>query len=142
MDNFDLRKYLTENKTRELGNPYLKDNEQLNENELRTKIREIAVNLLNKEEDLYEADEEENEEALDSDEEMEAEETEAEEDVDVVDAEEFEEPEEGPSFEGDAEGVMSSLEAALEAARSLGDEKLVDQIGNTITFVTRQHVVK
>lgn len=38
--------------------------------------------------------------------------------------------------------VQDNLEAALEAARSLGDEKLVDQIGNTLTFFTRTHVVK
>jgi hypothetical protein len=38
--------------------------------------------------------------------------------------------------------VQDNLEAALEAARKLGDEKLVDQIGNTLTFFTRTHVVK
>ena len=38
--------------------------------------------------------------------------------------------------------VQDNLEAALEAARELGDEKLVDQIGNTLTFFTRNHVVK
>ena len=38
--------------------------------------------------------------------------------------------------------VQDNLEAALEAARKLGDEKLVDQIGNTLTFFTRNHVVK
>ena len=38
--------------------------------------------------------------------------------------------------------VQNNLEAALEAARELGDEKLEDQIGNTLTFFTRQHVVK
>jgi hypothetical protein len=38
--------------------------------------------------------------------------------------------------------VQDNLEAALEAARALGDEKLEDQIGNTLTFFTRQHVVK
>ena len=38
--------------------------------------------------------------------------------------------------------VQDNLEAALEAARELGDEKLEDQIGNTLTFFTRQHVVK
>ena len=37
--------------------------------------------------------------------------------------------------------VQDNLEAALEAARKLGDEKLVDQIGNSITFFTRTHVV-
>ena len=38
--------------------------------------------------------------------------------------------------------VQDNLEAALAAARELGDEKLEDQIGNTLTFFTRQHVVK
>ena len=38
--------------------------------------------------------------------------------------------------------VQDNLEAALEAARELGDEKLEDQIGNTLTFFTRTHVVK
>ena len=43
---------------------------------------------------------------------------------------------------GDKKDVSDNLEAALEAARALGDEKLVDQIGNTITFFTRAHIVK
>jgi hypothetical protein len=43
---------------------------------------------------------------------------------------------------GDKKIVDDSLEAALEAARTLGDEKLVDQIGNTITFFTRSQIVK
>ena len=43
---------------------------------------------------------------------------------------------------GDKAAVSDNLEAALEAARALGDEKLVDQIGNTITFFTRAHIVK
>jgi len=36
--------------------------------------------------------------------------------------------------------VQDSLTAAQAAAADLGDEKLTDQIGNTITFFTRQHV--
>jgi hypothetical protein len=43
---------------------------------------------------------------------------------------------------GDKKVVDDSLEAALEAARNLGDEKLVDQIGNTITFFTRSQIVR
>ena len=38
--------------------------------------------------------------------------------------------------------IQDSLQAAMETANSLGDEKLADQIGNTITFFTRQYVVK
>lgn len=137
-DNFDLRKYLTENKTRELGNPYIKEGkEPLDENALRNKVREIAASMLEAKKD------EENEEALDVDEEMEAEEGGTEEEIDVVDSEEFEEaPVDEPSFDGEAGDVMSHLNQALEAAKALGDEKLIAQLGNTITFVTRQHVVK
>jgi hypothetical protein len=43
---------------------------------------------------------------------------------------------------GDVKAVQDNLEAALEAARAMGDEKLADQIGNSITFFTRQHIVK
>ena len=37
--------------------------------------------------------------------------------------------------------VQDSLKAAMDAAQALGSEKLADQIGNTITFFTRQFVV-
>jgi hypothetical protein len=36
--------------------------------------------------------------------------------------------------------AQDALTQAMEAARQLGDKKLQDQIGNTITFFTRQHV--
>tara|TARA_R110002020_G_scaffold172401_1_gene362740 strand:+ start:944 stop:1321 length:378 start_codon:yes stop_codon:yes gene_type:complete len=51
---------------------------------------------------------------------------------------------EAPSRELSAEEeiVQSSLEKALEAAKSLGNEKLVTQIGNTITYFTRSEVIK
>ena len=37
--------------------------------------------------------------------------------------------------------VQDSLKAAMDAANALGNEKLADQIGNTITFFTREYVV-
>lgn len=40
------------------------------------------------------------------------------------------------------EQVQDSLQQALAAAQAMGDEKLVDQIGNSITFFTRTHVVE
>jgi hypothetical protein len=43
---------------------------------------------------------------------------------------------------GDKKSVQDNLEAALEAAKALGDDKLVTQIGNSLTFFTKQHVVK
>ena len=41
----------------------------------------------------------------------------------------------------DTEGILDSLTKALDLAKASGDEKLIDQIGNTITFFTRTHVV-
>ena len=37
--------------------------------------------------------------------------------------------------------VQDALTQAQAAAEKLGDEKLTDQIGNTITFFTRTHIV-
>ena len=37
---------------------------------------------------------------------------------------------------------MGLLTKAQEEAEKLGDEKLMDQIGNTITYFTRAHIVK
>ena len=38
--------------------------------------------------------------------------------------------------------AMSMVTKAQQQAEKLGDEKLLDQIGNTITYFTRAHVVK
>lgn len=83
-------------------------------------------------------------------EEEEEEEVEAEEEVDV-DVEDPEPAKDGgisvtqnadAELTGAEKETQDNLEAALEAAKKLGDQKLVDQIGNSITFFTRQHVVK
>ena len=42
----------------------------------------------------------------------------------------------------DVEEVQALLMKAQEQARDLGDEKLTDQIGNTITYFTRAHVAR
>ena len=71
-----------------------------------------------------------------------------EEEVEITDTEEEEvetpdtEEEIAPELEGDTQDILTHLESALEAARAKGDEKLINQIGNTITFFTRQYVVK
>tara|TARA_R110000822_G_scaffold149056_6_gene288142 strand:+ start:8728 stop:9363 length:636 start_codon:yes stop_codon:yes gene_type:complete len=64
------------------------------------------------------------------------------EDVEIEDTEEEEisTPSEG-GIAGDEKKVQDSLESALIAAKELGDEKLINQIGNSITFFTRSHVV-
>ena len=78
-------------------------------------------------------------EAEDEIESDESEDIETEEEVDVVDTEDIPEEEDVVTDKG---GIMSNLEAAMEKARELGDEKLIDQLGNTITFYTRQHISK
>ena len=61
-----------------------------------------------------------------------------EEEVEITDTEK-----EAPSLiSSNDEKILNSLEAALSSAQELGDEKLINQIGNTITFFTRQHIVK
>jgi len=77
----------------------------------------------------------------------EAEEEEAEEEVEITDTEEevevIDTEKEAPSLiSRNDEKILNSLEAALSSAQELGDEKLTNQIGNTITFFTRQHIVK
>tara|TARA_R110000868_G_scaffold117175_2_gene311475 strand:+ start:57 stop:506 length:450 start_codon:yes stop_codon:yes gene_type:complete len=137
-DNFDLKAFLKENKTIENSNKYLAEDNKTEEDpnkDLKAKIREMVLAEMNKpkfsdDDEIFEAKEEEE---VDVDVE--------EEEVEVVDSEEFEDmPEEEAVVEDD--DIMGHLEAAMEAARSLGDEKLIDQLGNTITFYTRQHISK
>ena len=60
------------------------------------------------------------------------------EDTETVDTEEMP-TEETP--QGNPDDILDALKTALDGAKALGDEKLVDQIGNTITFYTRVHIV-
>jgi hypothetical protein len=65
------------------------------------------------------------------------------EEVDVTDGEEEVETtdvETTTEVDPNVKAVQDALTAAQAAAADLGDEKLTDQIGNTITFFTRQHV--
>ena len=43
---------------------------------------------------------------------------------------------------GDIGEIEKNLIAAHEASKKLGDEKLVDQIGNTITYFNRAHIAQ
>jgi len=46
-----------------------------------------------------------------------------------------------PGEDADVSAVLGLLTKAQEKATNMGDEKLMDQIGNTITYYTRAHVV-
>ncbi len=71
-------------------------------------------------------------------------------DVDIESPEVMDEPTSGISVTQNADAdltgtekeLQDNLEAALEAAKKIGDDKLQQQIGNSLTFFTRQHVVK
>ena len=47
-----------------------------------------------------------------------------------------------PGESADVDAVLGLLTKAQEEAEGMGDETLLDQIGNTITYFTRKHVVK
>jgi|TARA_R100001443_G_scaffold115791_1_gene134382 hypothetical protein len=47
-----------------------------------------------------------------------------------------------PGESSDVAAILGLLTKAQEKSEELGDEKLLDQIGNTITYYTRAHVVK
>ncbi len=46
-----------------------------------------------------------------------------------------------PGESADTAAILGLLTKAQEKAEGMGDEKLMDQIGNTITYYTRAHVV-
>jgi len=95
---------------------------------------------------LYsEADEDEAEDDLDKELANADEDGEADVDVDVdVDADvETGDPEfaDEPGLSSEELEIQNSLKTAYDNAVSIGDEKLANQIANTITFFTRAHVV-
>jgi len=64
-------------------------------------------------------------------------------DVDDVSKEsDIEVKSEVPGESADVSAILGLLTKAQERAEKMGDEKLMDQIGNTITYYTRTHVVK
>jgi hypothetical protein len=105
----------------------------------RSELKEIIKAAMLKEADELEIDEAKKDEK-EEDIEVDAEETEPE--VDLEADPEVDMGDGDMDMGGETSEVLDHLEAALEAAQSMGDEKLINQIGNTITFYTRQHVVK
>jgi len=104
--------------------------------ELKAQIKEMILASLAEEEPVAEADEEEDVEV------------DVEDEVDV-EAEPEMEPAMDAAPEGGAEGLSSdekeiqdALKLAYDNAVAIGDQKLADQIGNSITFFTRTHVVE
>tara|TARA_R110000737_G_scaffold151601_2_gene180929 strand:+ start:191 stop:679 length:489 start_codon:yes stop_codon:yes gene_type:complete len=94
--------------------------------ELKAKIKEQILAELS----LSEADEDEEE--VDVEDKIEI-------DDEVFDVEE---PTEQGGLSQDEQEIQNSLKLAYDNAIAIGDQKLADQIGNSITFFTRTHVVE
>ena len=113
-----------------------KKSNKMKKSELKEMIRNAFLNETEIEEiDMLEAEEEEV--TVDDTEEIDIDT-----DAETADAGEVDvEADAEVEMTGDKKEVQDNLQAALEAAKALGDQKLVDQIGNSITFFTRTHVV-
>jgi len=61
-------------------------------------------------------------------------------DLDTEEEMDTEAPEAAPTPDPETT-IQTALQTALKAAKELGDEKLIDQIGNTYTFFTREYIV-
>lgn len=92
--------------------------------ELKAKIKEDIISLLNEEE------EEDVEAEIEDEVEVDVEEPA----IDASDAQE--------GLTADEKEIQDSLKIAYDNAVAIGDTKLADQIGNSITFFTRTHVVE
>ena len=92
--------------------------------ELKAKIKEDIVSLLQEEEE----DEVDVEDEIEDEVEVDVEEP----SMDTADA----------GLSQDEQDIQDSLKLAYDNAVAIGDQKLADQIGNSITFFTRTHVVE
>ena len=113
----------------------------LKESALRKAIQNEITSILREAEEDVEVEDEEN---VDVDVEKDVN-VDVEKEVDIDDESEESEIEVDSELAGedaDTAGILGLLTKAQEEAESLGDEKLMDQIGNTITYFTRAHVVK
>lgn len=140
-DNFDLKKFLKENKSLENLNPTFKS---LNENKsVKEKIKEMILAELNETNNLEEYIDE-----AKKDEEVEDVETT---DVETTDTTEEPPAEEAPTEEkgleniaADMEGtegdLMDALMKAFKIAKGMNNEKLETQVGNTLKFFVSEYI--
>ena len=101
----------------------------MKKSELKEKIREEILSALNEEMPIDEAKEDE-------------EEVDTEVDVDVEEPAMDAEPAQSQGLTAEEQEIQNSLKIAYDNAAAIGDQKLADQIGNSITFFTRTHVVE
>jgi hypothetical protein len=130
---------------------------KMKKSEFKNKIKEMVLAEMEKDIDISDETPENEEDFLaeieamfaeaEGDEETPAEEAPAEEETTVDDTEvavddtETTDVETTTEVDPNVKAVQDALTQAQAAAQQLGDKKLTDQIGNTITFFTRAHVV-
>jgi uncharacterized protein with von Willebrand factor type A (vWA) domain len=89
--------------------------------ELKAKIKEDIISLLQEEEE---------------------DEVEVEDEIEVDTEEPSMDTADDAGLTADEQEIQDSLKLAYDNAVAIGDQKLADQIGNSITFFTRTHVVE
>ena len=148
MKEFNLRNYLYNNPLLEEEKEEVKDKkedkkpkkakkskeEDLKENALRGYIRERITSILQEAEDEDVDVDVEKDVNIDVEDEIDIDDESVESDIEVKS--------EIPGEDSDTAALLGLLTKAQEEAEGMGDEKLLDQIGNTITYLTRAHVVK
>jgi hypothetical protein len=140
-DNFDLKKFLTESKALENLNPVIAK-ENLSENDIRSKIREMVLAELSEEKDLEEAKKKKDEEVEDVEvTDTEIEDIPAEDEMPVGDISTDSGLEDvAANMEGTESEVMDHLMSALKIAKGMNNEKLTTQIGNTLKFFVSEYI--
>ena len=107
---------------------------KMKKSELKEKIREEILAALNEEEiEEMPLDEAKKDEEVDAEEEV---------NVDVEEPAMDAEPAPSQGLSAEEQEIQNSLKIAYDNAVAVGDQKLADQIGNSITFFTRTHIVE
>ena len=117
---------------------------KMKKSEFKSKIKEMVLAEMEKDIDISDETPENEEDFLaevdailaEADEEVTVDDTEV-----AVDGEENIDVDTTTEVDPNVKAVQDALTQAQAAAQKLGDPKLTDQIGNTITFFTRSHVV-
>jgi hypothetical protein len=141
MSDFNYIEYLKNNPLKETKTQSIKliteaqeapKAKRMTKSELKEKIREEILSALNEEEV----------EDMPIDEAKKDEEVDAEVDVAVEEPAMDAAPDQSQGLTAEEQEIQNSLKIAYDNAASIGDQKLADQIGNSITFFTRTHVVE
>ena len=101
---------------------------KMSKSDLKAKIHEEILSALNEEEAIDEAKKDE--------------EVDAEVDVAVEEPAMDAAPDSSQGLTAEEQEIQNSLKIVYDNAAAIGDQKLADQIGNSITFFTRTHIVE